>query len=82
VADNPRIIEHEVRRVNTLSYACADGTRLDKDDALSLDAAKAERISVIKDEKACAKAVLKHLEEVLEQEPTIVPAEKKQSEGK
>jgi hypothetical protein len=82
VADSPRIIEHEVRRVNTDSYICADGTRLRKLLAFSLSEAKAHRISLIGVEKVSREAAIEHLEEVLKQEPTIVPAKKKQSDGK
>jgi hypothetical protein len=82
VAGSSRIIEHEVRRVNKVTYTCADGTRLHKVVAFSLNRAKAQRIELIEVAKAHMEAVIKDLEEELEQEPTIVPAKKKQSAGK
>jgi hypothetical protein len=82
VAGSPRIIEHEVRRVNKVTYTCADGTRLHKVVAFSLNRAKAQRIELIEAAKAYMEAVIKDLEEELEQEPTIVPAKKKQSARK
>jgi hypothetical protein len=89
VAGSPRIFEHEVVLVDTLSYACGDGTRLHKVDAFSLNGAKAQRKKHIEEAIADLKAVIKGLnadikglEASLQQEPTIVPEKKKESERK
>jgi hypothetical protein len=81
VPGSPRIFEHEVRKVDTLSYACADGTRVHKVDAFSpLIAAKTQRTKLLQDEITDREADLKRLKAALKQEPTIVP-EKKESHG-
>jgi hypothetical protein len=89
VPGSPKIVEHEVLKVDTLSYACGDGFRLHKPEAFSLNGAKARRNKLIGEGIADLKAVIKDLkadikglEALLEQEPTIVPETKKESERK
>jgi hypothetical protein len=67
VAGSPRIIEHEILKVDTLSYACADGTRLHKVEAFSLEGAKAQRNKLIEEAIGHLKAGIKDLEKELKQ---------------
>jgi hypothetical protein len=82
MAGSPRIFEHEVLLVDTYSYACGDGSRLHKVDAFSLEGAKAQRIKLIEEAIADLKADIKGLIALLQQEPTIVPEKKTESERK
>jgi hypothetical protein len=77
VSGSPKIIEYEVRQVDTHSYACADGTRLHKPDAFSLAGAKARRCRLIQDQIADLEADLKRLKALIKQEPIVVPAKEK-----